>query len=75
MNAELQKQNEITLAYLEHEREQWLPWHQMDVRAGGMNGDAKARAAYFMNRIDRLLDELVIIEPAPEAAVCNSNGE
>lgn len=65
MSGEIDHQNEVTLSYLEREREEWLPWHAMDVRAGGNNADAKARTAYFMNRIDRLLDELVVVE-APD---------
>jgi hypothetical protein len=54
-------EQEVTLCYLEHEREQWLPWHEIDVRAGGNNGEAKTKAAYFMARIDKLLEELVIV--------------
>lgn len=55
-------EREVVLAHLERERELWLPWHEMDKRAEGHNGDAKARAAYFMVHIDNLLGELIEID-------------
>lgn len=57
-------EREVVIAHLERERELWLPWHEMDKRAGGNNGDAKARAAYFMTHMDNLLMELVEIDTA-----------
>ena len=51
-------QDEVVIAYLEHERELWLPLHAGAVRAGGMNAEFNAAEAEAMGRIDRLLDEL-----------------
>jgi hypothetical protein len=51
-------QDEVVIAYLEHERELWLPLHARAVRAGGMNAEFNAAEAEAMGRIDRLLDEL-----------------
>lgn len=62
MSAEITKQNEVTLAYLEREREQWMPWHEAAARRVP---DAQARADFFMNRIDALLEELIVF---PETA-------
>ena len=51
-------EKEIVMAYLEAEREVWLPLHTIAVRSGGMNGEANAAEAAAMVRIDRLLDQL-----------------
>lgn len=38
-------QDEVVIAYLEHERELWLPLHARAVRAGGMNAEFNAAEA------------------------------
>lgn len=58
MSAETTKQNEITLAYLEREREQWLPWREAATRGVP---DAQTRADFFTHRIDALLEELIVL--------------
>jgi len=63
MSIEITKQNEVTLAYLEREREQWLP-HYHDAQVG--KPDAQTRADFFMHRIDALLEELIVL---PEAGL------
>lgn len=55
-------EREVVLAHLERERELWMPHHLVDIRAGGNNGDAKTRAAYFMRHIDSLLGELIELD-------------
>lgn len=52
---------EVVTAYLERERELWLPLHARAQRAGGMSADANAAEAEAMGRIDRLLDELSVL--------------
>lgn len=52
-------QREVVLCYLEHEREQWLPNHIAAQRGAW---DAETRATLFMRRIDKLLDELIVLD-------------
>lgn len=49
---------EITIAYLERAREEWLPHYHRANRAGGNNGEANRDASDALKPIDRLLDEL-----------------
>lgn len=49
---------EITLAYLERQREEWLPLHHRAVRAGGNSAEANTAAETAFKPIDRGLDEL-----------------
>lgn len=49
---------EVVTAYLERERELWLPHYQHARRDGFMNAELNANAEAFMPKIDRLLDEL-----------------
>lgn len=51
-------QREFVLAYLQRERELWLPHHLRSERDGRMNAELNANADAFMPKIDRLLDEL-----------------
>jgi hypothetical protein len=51
-------EKEITLAYLERAREEWLPHYHRRERAGGNSAEANRDAADAMKPIDRLLDEL-----------------
>lgn len=51
-------EKDVTIAYLERERELWLPLHARALRAGGNNAEANLAEAEAMGRIDRLLDEL-----------------
>ena len=56
-------QYEITMAYLEHERDEWLPHYKLSRETtGAVQADALARADFFMGRIDKLLQELVEID-------------
>lgn len=54
----MENEREITLAYLEREREIWLPHHRRAVRAGGNSAEANLDAAEALKPIDDLLDEL-----------------
>lgn len=63
MSAEIKKtptnkDRETVVAYIEREREEWLPLHHRAVRAGGMNGEANREAELAMERINPLLEEL-----------------
>lgn len=49
---------EVTLAYLERERELWLPDYRRATRDGRMNAELNAEADRHMPKIDALLDEL-----------------
>lgn len=49
---------EITIAYLERAREQWLPHYHRANRAGGNSAEANRDASDAFKPIDRLLDEL-----------------
>lgn len=46
------------IAYLEYEREQWLPAHHVAVRDAHMNAAFNAEEKKHMDKIDTLLDEL-----------------
>lgn len=50
-------QREFVVAYLERERELWLPAKARADRAGGMSAEANEAEAVHMRRIDALLDE------------------
>lgn len=49
---------EVTMAYLERQREEWLPLHARAVRAGHHNAEANLAEAKAFAPIDRSLDEL-----------------
>lgn len=49
---------EIITAYIERERELWLPAHQRAERAGHMNAELNAEADKHMRQIDAYLEEL-----------------
>lgn len=49
---------EIVTAYIERERELWLPAHQRAARAGHMNAELNAEADKHMRQIDVYLEEL-----------------
>lgn len=49
---------EITIAYLERQREEWLPLHARAVRAGGNSAEANLAAETAFKPIDQSLDEL-----------------
>lgn len=48
---------EVTLAYLERRREEWLPHYRRAQRAGGNSAEANREASEAFEPIDRLLDE------------------
>lgn len=50
--------SEVTLAYLEKERESWLSWKAKADRAAGMDSDLNKKKDEAMMRLDYLLDEL-----------------
>lgn len=52
------KVGEVTLAYLERQRIEWLPHYQRAQRAGGNSAEANLAAADALKPIDRSLDEL-----------------
>lgn len=49
---------EVTLAYLQRRREEWLPHYHRAQRAGGNSAEANLEAEEAFKPIDRLLDEL-----------------
>ena len=53
-----QLQHDVVMAYLEREREAWLPAHHKAQRAGGNSAEANADEAKHMRQIDAYLDEL-----------------
>jgi hypothetical protein len=57
---EIHKEHEAQtiLAYLEYERELWLPAHHVATRDAHMNAAFNAEEAKHMEKIDTLLDEL-----------------
>ena len=48
---------EVTLAYLERRREEWLPLYRRAERDGRMNARLNAEADAAFEPIDKLLDE------------------
>ena len=51
-------EREVVLAYLERERELWLPDYRRAERDGRMNAELNAAADAHMPRLNYLLDEL-----------------
>ena len=49
---------EVVTAYLERERELWLPHYQHAKRDGFANAELNAAAEAYMPKINQLLDEL-----------------
>lgn len=49
---------EMLKAYIERERDAWLPHYQRVQRSNGMNGEAVREADAAMKKIDPLLEEL-----------------
>lgn len=51
-------QREVVVAYIERERELWLPAYHRAQRASGMSAAANVESAELFKPIDKLLDEL-----------------
>ncbi len=49
---------EVVTAYLQREREEWLPHYRRAMRDGRMNAQLNAEADAFIPKINSLLDEL-----------------
>ena len=65
---------EITMAYLEKQREDWLPLYHRSERAGRMNAEANRNASDAFKPIDRLLDEFNRIKLAQTVELGNGQG-
>ena len=67
--AEVAIEREVVIAYLEREREAWIPARDRALRAGHNNAELNAAEAEHMGRIDDFLDELHALGAAAMADV------